>query len=112
MTIDPRHPKMMPGQAPYTPGELDILYGMVRVAAAGDPGEGIEERDAFLDLDDTHNHHDDRDAPADPNDCPGCARGVERAGGDRSPWPTRRAVDVARELDESLSHLAAMRPNR
>jgi hypothetical protein len=33
------HPKLAPGQAPYTCAELAGLYGLVRDAALGDPGE-------------------------------------------------------------------------
>lgn len=35
-------PKMMPGQTPYTPEELDALHRMIADAAAGDPGEAGE----------------------------------------------------------------------
>jgi hypothetical protein len=37
--------KMLPGQEPYTEAELAQLYGMVRDAAVGDPGEE-DEREA------------------------------------------------------------------
>lgn len=37
--IDPRAPRMMPGQEPYTQEELDRLYAAVADAADGDPGE-------------------------------------------------------------------------
>ncbi len=36
-------PKMMPGQMPYTQEEILRLNGLVSDAAAGDPGEDMEE---------------------------------------------------------------------
>src|SRR3990172_3011535 len=35
-------PRMMPGQEPYPPAELDTLHAVVHDAAAGDPGETNE----------------------------------------------------------------------
>ena len=35
-------PRMMPGQEPYTPAELDTLHALVHDGAAGDPGETSE----------------------------------------------------------------------
>lgn len=35
-------PRMMPGQEPYTPEELDRLHALVHDAALGDPGEAGE----------------------------------------------------------------------
>jgi hypothetical protein len=41
-----RAPKMLPGQDPYTPEELEALYRLVGEAAEEDPGE-LDE-DAYL----------------------------------------------------------------
>ena len=35
-------PRMMPGQEPYTPAELDTLHSLIHDAAEGDPGETNE----------------------------------------------------------------------
>lgn len=35
--------KMMPGQKPYTSGELDLLYALVDAAAVEDQGEVWEK---------------------------------------------------------------------
>jgi hypothetical protein len=40
--MNPNDPKMMPGQTPYTDAERAALYGLVRDAAEGDPGEQAE----------------------------------------------------------------------
>lgn len=47
--IDPRNPRMMPGQEPYSQRDLDRLYRLIDDAAAGDPGEAgeAEARAAF-----------------------------------------------------------------
>lgn len=39
MAPEEQCPKMLPGETPYTPEELELLYRLVHEAAEHDPGE-------------------------------------------------------------------------
>ena len=36
--------RYMPGSEEYTPGQLNMLYKLIHLAAIGDPGEGEESQ--------------------------------------------------------------------
>lgn len=80
--IDPWHPRMLPGQEPYTQDELDLLYVAVHGAAGDDPTE-YGEVCHFVSADQLHGYRNpasDPD-PADPTECRRCGRNPYRSPG-------------------------------